>query len=137
MKPKDIKKNIVGWFEIPVTNMDRAISFYESVFDLKLTRSQLGPLDMAWFPWEETGIGSPGGLVYYEQQYIPSSQVTRLKIPSCQVTEQDRGKEGKRPVNNSYQCHLLIVQQRTCHKYGQCTVLKTHLNCNGKLVDFG
>ncbi len=26
------KSNIVGWFEIPVTNMERAMKFYETVY---------------------------------------------------------------------------------------------------------
>jgi predicted enzyme related to lactoylglutathione lyase len=43
------KNNVVGWFEIPVKQMERAIQFYETVFDLKLTRHQIGSLDMAWF----------------------------------------------------------------------------------------
>jgi predicted enzyme related to lactoylglutathione lyase len=46
-----MKNNLVGWFEIPVENMERAIAFYEKVLDLKMDRHQMGPLDMAWFPW--------------------------------------------------------------------------------------
>jgi uncharacterized protein len=67
-----MNKNVVGWFEIPVTNMDRAIKFYEEVFDFKLSRHILGPIDMAWFPSTENGTGSPGSLVYNERAYKPS-----------------------------------------------------------------
>ncbi len=66
------QKNVVGWFEIPVENMDRAIKFYESVFDLKLSRNTMGPLDMAWFPWVENAVGSPGSLVCNKEFYKPS-----------------------------------------------------------------
>ena len=31
-------------------DMDRAIKFYESVFDFKIKREQMGVLDMGWFP---------------------------------------------------------------------------------------
>ena len=31
-----MKNNVVGWFEIPVSDMDRAIRFYETVFDFKI-----------------------------------------------------------------------------------------------------
>ncbi len=65
--------NIVGWLEIPVTDMERAIKFYETVFDFKLHREQMGPLDMAWFPWIENAVGSPGSLVYHPDHYKPSS----------------------------------------------------------------
>lgn len=65
--------NIVGWFEIPVLDMDRAIKFYQSVFQIELTRAQMGPLDMAWFPYFENTIGSGGSLVYDPEQYKPSA----------------------------------------------------------------
>ena len=68
-----MKNNVVGWFEIPVSNMKRAIAFYEKVLDLKLDRNKMGPLDMAWFPWTETGSGSPGSLVYHQEFYTPSA----------------------------------------------------------------
>lgn len=67
-----MKNNVIGWFELPVSDMERAITFYENVFDLKLTRHQMGPLDMAWFPWVEEGSGCPGSLVYHESAYKPS-----------------------------------------------------------------
>jgi len=68
-----MKNNMVGWFEIPVTNMERAIAFYEEVFDLNIQRQKMGPLDMAWFPWKEDGLGSPGSLVYHKDFYKPST----------------------------------------------------------------
>ncbi len=68
-----MKNNVVGWFEIPVENMEKAITFYEKVLDLKMTRNQMGPLDMAWFPWIEDGLGTPGSLVFHEEFYKPST----------------------------------------------------------------
>jgi uncharacterized protein len=44
----EAKHNVVGWFEIPVLDMERAILFYETVFGFKLTRKKMGPIDMAW-----------------------------------------------------------------------------------------
>jgi predicted enzyme related to lactoylglutathione lyase len=34
----DITHNMVGWFEIPVKGMDRAVGFCEAVFGFKLSR---------------------------------------------------------------------------------------------------
>lgn len=68
-----MKNNMVGWFEVPVTNMERAIAFYEKVFELKLERHPMGELDMAWFPWTEEGTGSPGSLIRYKDAYKPST----------------------------------------------------------------
>lgn len=67
-----MKNNIVGWFEIPVSDMDRAIKFYETVFEIQLDRNKLGELDMAWFPWIEGGYGSGGSLVKHKA-YVPNN----------------------------------------------------------------
>jgi len=66
-------KNVVGWFEIPVLDMDRAQKFYEKIFGFKLERHTLGPLEMAWFPWKEDAIGSSGSLVQMEESNKPSA----------------------------------------------------------------
>ena len=68
-----MKRNSVGWFEIPVSDMKRAIKFYEKVFSVKLSHQVLGTLEMAWFPEIENGPGSPGSLVYHKEFYKPSS----------------------------------------------------------------
>ncbi len=66
-------KNVtVGWFEIPVEDMDRAISFYEKVFDCKLNKQVMGDFQMAWFPWEESGKGAGGSLVFHKDFYATS-----------------------------------------------------------------
>lgn len=68
-----MEKNAVGWFEIPVTDMNRAVKFYETVFDIRLNRNLLGTLEMAWFPEKENGIGSSGSLVFQPEYYKPSA----------------------------------------------------------------
>ena len=67
-----MKHNIVGWFEIPVSNIDRAVKFYESVLNMKLKVHDLGDLKMAWFPRKDDVPGAPGSLVYHEKFYKPS-----------------------------------------------------------------
>lgn len=64
--------NILGWFEIPVEDMDRAIKFYETVFDLSLTRQKMGVLDMALFPNFPEAKGSSGSLVHFPDFYKTS-----------------------------------------------------------------
>jgi uncharacterized protein len=65
--------NPVGWFEIPVLDMDRAIRFYNQVFSITLERHTLGLLDMAWFPGMEGGVGTGGSLVAHPEHYRPST----------------------------------------------------------------
>ena len=66
------QSNAVGWFEIPVTDMERAMKFYEAVLGTKLERHQVGPLDMAWFPMYPEGKGAAGSLVLQKDWYKPS-----------------------------------------------------------------
>lgn len=72
--------NVLGWFEIPVRDMDRAIHFYETVLDLKLERNNVGDLEMAWFPWIDDKPGAPGSLVRDEHFYKPSAEGTLLYL---------------------------------------------------------
>ena len=63
--------NPVTWFEIPVKDLERAKRFYEAIFEIEMTLSELGPLRMAWFPGREGGAGAAGTLVE-ANSYVPS-----------------------------------------------------------------
>lgn len=67
-----MKAVTVGWFEIPVSDMDRAIEFYQKVFDCKLHKQDMGDLKMAWFPREGNNGGAVGSLVFHKQYYQTS-----------------------------------------------------------------
>lgn len=58
-----VEYNPVGWFEIPVTNMNRAVEFYETALEIKLERQRMGDVDMAWFGMKEGEYGSAGALI--------------------------------------------------------------------------
>lgn len=55
--------NPVGWFEIYVQDMDRAKTFYESVFQVELQRLPVDGLEMLAFPMDPEGKGSSGALI--------------------------------------------------------------------------
>ncbi len=65
--------NPVTWFEIPVSDMQRATKFYEAALSVKLAPNQMGPLQMAWFPMEKGAAGAAGSLVKGDG-YVPSHQ---------------------------------------------------------------
>ena len=54
--------NPVVHFEIPVTDMDRAVRFYEAVFVVKLERREVDGYDMAFFPRADGRPGASGAL---------------------------------------------------------------------------
>lgn len=41
------QENVVGWFEIPVNDMDRAVRFYETIFVKRLERQDFGKTRMS------------------------------------------------------------------------------------------
>lgn len=67
-----MKKVTVGWFEIPVSDMDRAIAFYQKVFGCTLHKMDMGDFKMAMFPGEGGGAGAEGSLVYHKDFYQSS-----------------------------------------------------------------
>ncbi|TMU56877.1 VOC family protein [Flagellimonas algicola] len=67
-----MEQNIVGWFEVPVTNMDRAKAFYDQVFQIDIQVQDFGGTLMGWFPWAEGKPGANGSLIQHES-YKPSS----------------------------------------------------------------
>lgn len=54
--------NPVFHFEIPVTDMDRAVAFYEDVFGHSLTRETVDGYDMAFFARSADRPGASGAL---------------------------------------------------------------------------
>ena len=59
------------YFEIPVTDMNRAVQFYTYVFGVSLTREVVDGYDMALFPPAEDGWGASGALAKGDV-YVPS-----------------------------------------------------------------
>lgn len=58
-----MEKNVVGWFEIPVKQMDRAKDFYRNVFKKKLSDLPMNDMEMAVFDMVEHGEAASGALV--------------------------------------------------------------------------
>lgn len=57
-----IPDDFVVWTEIPVTDLDRATTFYNSVFKTTLKREDMGPNPIAIFP--TAGTNSVAGHLY-------------------------------------------------------------------------
>ncbi|MEC3908398.1 VOC family protein [Tamlana sp. 2201CG12-4] len=85
-----METNMVGWFEIPVSDMDRAKTFYETVFKVDIAIHNLGGLLMGWFPFTEGKEGAAGTLIKQES-YIPSKEGVLIYFISDNVqNELDR-----------------------------------------------
>ena len=79
--------NPVNWFEIPVNDLARAKSFYESILGIELTESEMGPIKMASFPMEQGAAGAAGSLMKGDA-YTPSQDGTMvyLHVDDIEVT---------------------------------------------------
>jgi predicted enzyme related to lactoylglutathione lyase len=68
-----MEQNLFIWVEIPVTDMDRAKKFYETVFKIEIQLVEFGGMQMGWFPSAEGKPGATGTLIKQES-YIPSKE---------------------------------------------------------------
>ena len=63
--------NPVGWFEIPVEDMDRAKTFYQSLFGVVLSNIPMPDYELWVFPMSDDHKGIGGGLMKGEHAYHP------------------------------------------------------------------
>jgi predicted enzyme related to lactoylglutathione lyase len=54
--------NAISWFEIPVTDMERAQKFYEAIFDITMQRMDMPGMKMCFFPLTDPMKGVGGTL---------------------------------------------------------------------------
>jgi predicted enzyme related to lactoylglutathione lyase len=63
---------MIGWFEIPVIEMNRAQKFYETVFNITIKVQDFGGVLYGWFPQTEVKGNATGALIQ-QKSYIPST----------------------------------------------------------------
>lgn len=73
--------NPVFHFEIPVTDMDRAVHFYQSVFGYELSRQNVDGYEMAFFPRADGMPGASGALARGDV-YVPSRSGAIMMFPT-------------------------------------------------------
>jgi len=77
-----MEHNMIGWFEIPVNNTDRAKAFYDTVFNINIQVQDFGGVLMGWFPFNEGKSGASGSIIKHEA-YQPSDTQGALIYFSC------------------------------------------------------
>lgn len=55
--------NVISWFEIPATDIDRAQLFYETIFQIKMNPMDFGGVKMRLFPLNDPMKGIGGSLI--------------------------------------------------------------------------
>lgn len=75
----DSKSNSINWFEIPVTNIDRAMKFYQSILEIEMQLQDFGGFKMAFFPFENKS-GKLSGSLCWGDAYVPSREGTLVYL---------------------------------------------------------
>ena len=69
----DKNENMINWFEIPVTDFDRAKKFYEALIGSEMHEQQMGPYRMGFLP-SVPGNGKVSGAIVHGEGYDPGMQ---------------------------------------------------------------
>lgn len=87
----DQKKTWTTWFEIPVTNFNRAKLFYETIFEIEIMVNDFGNFKMGIFPHSDVGcaicqgdsyVPSENGAMVYLDANPDLTKVLNLVVPS-------------------------------------------------------
>ncbi len=90
-------RNAINWFEIPVNDLKRAITFYENVFDITFTIEKMDDIDLAVFPAEKEGVAGAlikadflqpsdqGSLVYLNVEGVMDEVIARAQAQNSNI----------------------------------------------------
>ena len=90
-------KNVINWFEIPATDFERAVGFYEKVFDTTLECQSMDGAKMGIFPCQDPATGgavtqmdmlkpgSAGTLIYLDATPDVAPVLSRAKANGGEV----------------------------------------------------
>ena len=76
--------NPVFYFEIPVSDMERAVEFYAVMFGITFERQNIDGNEMALFPHQPGGEGATGALAKGDS-YIPSRRGARVYFSTTDI----------------------------------------------------
>ena len=76
--------NLGTYFEIPVSNMNRAIKFYSHVFGVEFVKEVIHGCEMAFFPFAQGSEGISGSLAKGEI-YKPSLEGSLIYLSTASI----------------------------------------------------
>jgi len=92
LKKIDEQTNVLTWFEIPVSDIDRAKTFYETILDIEMVIQADGNNEAVFFPFNPNVVqatsGRVTGVLSRTERNSPSSNGTVVYInasPSIQT----------------------------------------------------
>ncbi len=92
LKKIDETTNVITWFEIPVSDIDRAKTFYETIFDIEMITRKDGDDEAVFFPFNPNVVqatsGRVAGVLSKSARNSPSTNGTMVYLnasPSIQT----------------------------------------------------
>jgi predicted enzyme related to lactoylglutathione lyase len=73
------KENALNWFELSVTDINRATKFYETIFDIKMDQREMMGMKMAFFPAEDMN-GKVSGALVESTMHKPSAEGAKIYL---------------------------------------------------------
>ena len=75
-----MNKHAINWFEIPVSDFERAKKFYENIFDYQMPENTMGKARMGFLLYDFKNDGRGGAIVHYPELYTPSDNGTLVYL---------------------------------------------------------
>ena len=72
-------ENSLNWFEISVSDMNRAKNFYETIFEIKMDEQEMMGMQMAFFP-SNPGNGKASGALVQGSMHKPSADGAKIYL---------------------------------------------------------
>lgn len=73
------QENSLNWFEISVTDIQRATKFYETIFGIEMHQMEMMGMKMAGFP-SEPGNGKASGCLCQSDMHKPSADGAKIYL---------------------------------------------------------
>jgi uncharacterized protein len=115
----DSETNVLNWFEIPVSDLERAKKFYETILDIEMTLRTDGEAEGAFFPYNPKVVqatsGRVTGVLSKSNRNSPSGNGTMVYInasPDIQLVLDKVEKAGGK-----------IVMSKTALPFGSIAVI--------------
>lgn len=74
--------NALNWFEIPVSDFEKAKKFYETIFDYQMPENMMGNVRMGFFLYDFQN-GKVGGAICKSDMHTPSHEGSLIYL-NCQ-----------------------------------------------------
>ena len=116
--------NMVHWFEIPTANLDNAKMFYESVFQVPLTRVSMDDAEMEWFPQAPMGCPGATGALIHTTDFTPAKHGTVVYLTvhslddTLERTKQYGGKIFKDKADIGEYGYIAIIEDSEGNRVG-------------------